>query len=183
MRTSRRLRAVLAIGTVAAFALLAAPSIVLADCMMPKPVEETMKEAEVVFVGTVTETSNRDTWASVEIDEVWKGPDQPKTVVVKGGPGGNAATSVDRTFEVGTRYLFFPLVDPAGGLADNSCTSTQAWTADLTGIRPAGAHPPTGGSPDAAGFDLGSIVGPLAVALVVAGVLFVAGFLARGRTT
>ena len=173
----------LGIVAVAGLALLATPSIALADCMMPPPVEEAARTADIVFVGTVTSTANRDSWASVTVEEVWRGPDQPATVVVKGGPAGNAATSVDRSFVVGTKYLFFPYVDPEAGLSDNSCTNTQAWTNDLAAIRPADARQPTGASAPSGGFDIGGLVGPLAVALVVAGFLFVAGFLARGRTT
>jgi hypothetical protein len=176
----RLVRVAPAVAPLVFFALLAAPATALADCMIPPPVEEAMTSAEVVFVGTVTATTNRDTWANVTVEEVWKGPDQPVSVIVHGGPGGNAATSVDRTFEVGTKYLLFPYVDERLGLADNSCTSTQPWTEALLPLRPANVRQPTG-APEGAGFDVGGIVGPLVVAIVVGALLLGAGMLARGR--
>ena len=164
------------------FAMLAAPSAVFADCMMPPPVEEAAKTAEIVFVGTVAETSNHNSWASVVVEETWRGPDQPAAVIVKGGPAGNMATSVDRFFEVGLKYLFFPYADEAGGLADNGCTNTVEWTADLAQLRPADARQPLGATVAEEGFDLAGAIAPLGVAVLVGGALLVAGLLARGRT-
>ena len=170
-------------GAVVSLALLLAiaPGVALADCMMPPAVEEAVQTAEIVFVGTVTATTNRNSWASVEVHEVWRGPDQPSAVVIKGGPGGNAATSVDRAFEPGVRYLFFPYVDPEIGLADNSCTSTQPWTEAMVALRPADARAPTGASPTESGFDAAGLLVPLGVAVLVGAVLLVVGLLARGR--
>lgn len=183
----------LALSLGVALGLLAAPAVTLADCMMPPSVAEALTNAEIVFVGTVTETSNRSSWATVEVEDIWKGPDVPAVVLVKGGPGGNAATSVDRTFEVGVKYLFFPYVanatepalgrgiDVEAGLADNSCTNTTPWVPELADLRPAGAHAPIGAAPEASGFDVMSIAVPAGVALLVAGVLLGVGLLARGR--
>jgi len=198
----RRARAVLALALLALPATLASPSIALADCMMPPPIEEAVKSAEIVFLGAVTSTANRDSWATVEVIEVWVGPDMPAEVLIKGGPGGNAATSVDRTFQAGTKYLFFPFIDPGtdpqpgqvigqagGGLADNSCTSTTEWTADLEALRPADVRAPLGTSspPEAGnGIDLsglGDLVAPIGAGLIVAVVLLGIGLLARGRQT
>lgn len=180
MRLPRPIRLAPAVAAVGLLALLATPATTLADCMMPPPVEEAVKSAEIVFVGTVNATTNRATWASVTVEEVWSGPDQPASVIIPGGPGGNAGTSVDRSFEVGTKYLFFPYVDEQLGLADNSCTSTQPWAAALLPLRPASVRTPTGET-EGAGFDVGGLLGPLVVALVVGGLLFGAGMLARGR--
>jgi hypothetical protein len=192
-RAFRALRLGLAWSLGATLAMLAAPAIALADCMMPPPVAEAVKTAEIVFVGTVTETSNRNSWATVQVEDVWKGPDVPALVVVKGGPGGNAATSVDRTFEVGVKYLFFPYLgnstEPAPGrgieaevgLADNSCTNTTPWTPELADLRPADARGPIGAAPEASDFDVMSIAIPAGVALLVAGLLLGVGLLARGR--
>ena len=173
----------------AVLGLLGMPATALASCREPPPIEEAMKSAEIVFVGTVTSTSNRDSWASVEIEEIWRGPDQPASVLVKGGPGGNSATSVDRTFQAGAKYLFFPLVNPDGeplagqalALTDNSCTSTTVWSEDLLALRPSDARPPLGATEGESGFDFGAIVAPLGVALVVAAALLVVGLAARGR--
>ena len=161
--------------------LALAPPNAVADCMMPPPIEEAVKTAEIVFVGTVAQTTNRNSWANVEVTEVWRGPDQPRAVVVRGGPAGNAATSVDRVFETGVTYLFFPYADSELGLADNSCTSTTPWTDDLDAIRPAVTRAPIGAEPEAGGFDLGGVLVPLAVAVIVGGALFLAGLAARGR--
>ena len=162
------------------FVQLAAPSAALADCMPPPPIEEALKSAEIVFVGTVAATSNRSSWASVTVEEVWRGPDQPAQVLVKGGPGGNAATSVDRSFEVGVKYLFFPYAAD-GGLADNSCTSTTQWSAELAALRPADARAPVGATQGGGGLDVGGLVAPFAVALLVAGALLVVGLAVRSR--
>ncbi|HEY8239393.1 MAG TPA: hypothetical protein VIF63_08145 [Candidatus Limnocylindrales bacterium] len=194
----QRARAALALAFLALPAILASPAITLADCMMPPPIEEAVKSAEIVFLGTVTNTANRDSWATVEIEEVWVGPDMPAEVLIKGGPGGNAATSVDRSFQVGLKYLFFPYIDEggevrpgevpelAGGLADNSCTSTQQWSPELEALRPADVRAPLGSSttPEAGiDIDLGGILGPIVAGVVVASVLLGIGLLARGRQT
>jgi len=161
-------------------ALLGSPARALASCLQPPPIEAAVNSAEILFVGTVTATSNRDSWATVQIEEIWKGPDQPASVLVKGGPGGNAATSVDRTFQVGVKYVFFPYLDGAT-LADNACTSTTPWSDGLLGLRPSDARTPlvpTGGE---SGFDFGGLIAPLGVALAVAAVLLLVGLAARGR--
>lgn len=183
----RRLRLLPALSIVATVALLALPGAALADCMAPPPVEEAAKTAAIVFVGTVTETTNRNSWAAVTVEEVWRGPDLPASVVIKGGPEGNAATSVDRTFEVGVRYLFFPYGEEdnalpgRGGLADNSCTNTTPWTEDMVALRPADVRQPIGANPAAEqGFDPASLL-PIAVVGIVFAVLLGVGLLARGR--
>lgn len=177
----KALRVLRALAAVAALAFVLPPSAALADCMMPPPVEEAARTANIVFVGTVAETSNHSSWASVVVEEVWRGPDQPAAVVVKGGPAGNMATSVDRAFEAGVKYLFFPYPDEAGGLADNSCTNTVQWSADLAQLRPADARI-TQVEAEVDMFDVGGVIAPLGVAVLVGGVLLVMGLLARGRT-
>lgn len=179
LRVGRVLRVLAAL---AALAFVLPPSAALADCMMPAPVEQAAQTAELVFVGTVAETSNHNSWASVQVEEVWRGPDQPAAVIVKGGPAGNMATSVDRFFEVGVKYLFFPYADESGGLADNSCTNTVQWSADLAQLRPADARQALAPTETEAGLDVGGLIAPLGVAILVGGVLLLAGLLARGRT-
>jgi hypothetical protein len=174
-------RLVLAVIAAGPLLLPLAPASALADCMMPPPIEEAVKTADIVFVGRVAGTANRNSWADVEVAEVWRGPDQPRAVVIKGGPPGNAATSVDRAFETGVMYLFFPYEDPELGLADNSCTSTTPWTEDLEALRPAVTRTPIGAAPETGGFDLGGVLVPLGVAVIVGGALFLAGLAARGR--
>jgi len=166
---------------IALMAMLATPAASLASCAFLPDIKQAATSAEIAFVGTVTATANRGTWATVTVEEVWRGPDQPAEVVIKGGPEGNAATSVDRTFEVGVKYLFFPYTDGAAGLADNSCSSTTPWSADMAGLRPADARVSIGGTTPAAGIDFSGILGPIVVAVVVAGLLLVVGLLARSR--
>jgi hypothetical protein len=147
----------------------AAPT--LASCVQPVPIEEAIKSADSVFVGTVTALSNNDRWASVAVEEVWSGPDLAPIVEVRGGAEGNAASSVDRAYTAKTSYLFVVLISD-GMLSDNACSSTTEFTADLASLRPATAHPPIAPAPDpdAAPFDPASLLVPAAL-IVAAGVL------------
>jgi hypothetical protein len=179
--TARALRLAFA-GSVALGALVAsAPGAVLADCAEPPAIERAVTTADIVFVGTVTNVTNSGRWAEVSVGAVWRGPDQPSTLVVRGGPEGNTATSVDRSFEAGVTYLFVPYLDPATNtLADNICTSTTQWRAELDDLRPSDARPPIGSTPAGSGFDLTPLL-PIGVAVIVFGVLLGIGLLARGR--
>jgi hypothetical protein len=162
--------------------LLAPAAPVLASCIMPPPIEEAVRDADVVFVGTVIRVANLDRWATVAVEEVWKGPDMAPLVEVRGGPGGNAASSVDRSFTAGTRYLFLPFI-AEGALQDSSCSSTTEFAADLIRLRPATAHPPIAPAPDpdtADPFDPASLLVPAAL-IVGAGVLVFGGALALRR--
>lgn len=166
----------------AASILVAAPGVAVASCAAPPPIDNAMQTADVVFVGAVRATSNGDRWAEVTVQEIWRGPDLPATVVVQGGPEGNMATSVDRSFRVGATYLFFPSVDAASGvLSDTSCSPTTEWTPDLARLRPADARQSLGAAPATpAGFDWESLL-PIGLAVAVFGALLVVGLLARGR--
>ena len=181
MTANRPLRLVLGLPILSALLLLWAPGAVLADCMQPPAIGVAAATADIVFVGTVTNTLNNRRWAEVAVTEVWRGPDQPASVVVRGGPEGNTATSVDRSFEVGRTYLFVPYMDPdTAALTDNSCTSTTEFTDDTAKLRPADARQPLGSQQTATGFDVGSLA-PLALVGVVFFVLLAIGLLARGR--
>ncbi len=168
---------------IAASLLLAAPGAVLADCMAPPPIAEAVETAEIVFVGTVTGALEQGRRAVVEVDEVWRGPDQEVTVVVLGGQG-QGISSVDRTYEVGTKYIFFPYRDPdTSALVDNLCTNTTPWLDDYTELRPADAREPIGEGAEGPGdgFDVAALLPAGAIVLIVAAVLLVAGLVARGR--
>jgi len=171
-----------------AAAALAAPSSTFGSCMEPPPLQAEVESAEILFTGTVVEASNDGRWATVAVDEVWRGPDQAVRVVIRGGPEPGTATSVDRSFELGVRYLFFPYVEPGTGLADNSCTSTQPWVEELEKLRPDDARQPidsTGptdsGGPTGGALELGWLM-PLVVAAVVFASLLGVGLLVRGRS-
>lgn len=193
MSILRPVRACLALAALTSAALLAGPGAALADCLAPPPVEESIKAEDIVVVGTVTEVSNGGRWASVRVDEIWRGPDLPGNVLIKGGPDANAASSVDRTFETGVQYLFFPIVgtepgrDPLPGepasLLDSMCTNTQPLTAEIATLRPADARTPQlSNGDDLQSFDLGFVVGIGGVVLLVGAVMLGVGLLARGRS-
>lgn len=70
------------------------------------------------FTGVVLATRSRGRVATVRTDA-------GATVEVVGTPSpGSAATSVDRTYEVGARYEFHPL-NGASPYQDNACTATR----------------------------------------------------------
>jgi hypothetical protein len=110
-----------------------------ADCAMP-PLEEAILLGEVVFVGTVVGLDNQSRWATVRVEERWRGArDLADTVQVRGGPDPGTASSVDRLFSP-TRYLFVVSRGP-DYLVDNACTPTTAWRDDLASLRPADVSP------------------------------------------
>jgi hypothetical protein len=180
--SARPLRRLALLLPAVAFALLSAPGTVLADCMAPPPIEEAVRQGEVVFTGTVVAVADQGRRATVEVDEVWRGPDLAATTVVLGGQG-EGFTSVDRTYEIGMTYVFFPSIDPeTRALVDNLCTNTTPWQDDYEKLRPAEARPPLGEpNGESAGFDVASLVPIGGLVLAVAAVLLVVGLVARGR--
>lgn len=181
MRSNALRRLHLAAMTLPLALWLIVPATASASCAMPIPIEEAIRTAQVVITGTVISTENQGRWATVEVHEIWKGPDLPATVVVRGGPGPGAASTIDRSYTVGARYLFVASLDEEGDLADNVCSATTEMGAGDNELRPADFRtpPPTGAANP--GVDLSGIVGPGIVALLVAGFLIVAGLVARGR--
>jgi len=155
----------------------------VASCVQPAPIEQAIRDADSVFVGTVTSLSNNDRWATVAVEEVWSGPDLAPIVEIRGGPEGNAASSVDRSFTGGTRYLFLAYIAD-GVLSDNACSSTTEFTADLVRLRPATAHPPIAPAPDpttAARFDPASLLVPAALVVGAWFLVFGAALVLRRR--
>jgi hypothetical protein len=121
--------------------LLARPSSVAAACAaVPPAPDEAVLFGDVVFVGTVLRTENEGRWATVRVEERWKGArDLAETIEVRGGPDPGTATDVDRTYLPG-RYLF--VVEHAGaGLADSACSGTTRWSEALSSLRPPGVSP------------------------------------------
>jgi LPXTG-motif cell wall-anchored protein len=142
MGTGRRIASILLLflGTA-----VLAPTDAGASCLAdPRTLKQVVRDSKVVFVGTVTSVSNHDRWAVVRIDEVWKGPELPAEVEVRGGPESETVfTSGNRTFRAGVRYLLFPLGE-ASPFGDNSCSHTTEWRDDLAAARPSAALPKTG---------------------------------------
>lgn len=125
----------------AVLTLLLATAPAAASCAPPIPIEQALSNSDSVFVGTIVGLANADRDATFAVDEVWRGPDLAAEVVAHGGPGGNGASSVDRTWEAGAKYLVFASIAD-GQLTDNSCSTTQIWSDDLAALRPSDARPP-----------------------------------------
>ena len=122
-----------------AVGLLVPASAASASCMLDeRPIGAKIDEAEIVFVGQVTGLRNGDRSAQFAVEEMWKG-NVPPEVVVHGGPDDpQMATSNDRTWADGQRYLVFPYTE-GGRLMDNFCTPTVEWRPAFAKARPEGA--------------------------------------------
>jgi hypothetical protein len=154
--------------------VLIVPAIATADTgdnlvCAPPPIEKAIASADLVFVGLVTSSTNEDRTASVLVSEVWQG-DVDEIVAVDGAQDAGSTSASDRTFSVGTTYLFIPtLVD--GHLVDNSCSSTVVWGDKIAGLRPAVTHLPRPATPPAPSpfAFLGTLAGPLWTAAIIGG--------------
>ena len=119
----------------------AVPTAAAVTCPSPVALDQAIFNGGIVFVGTVTATSNEGRWATVRVEERWRGADAlPAAVDVEGGPGPDDATPLDRTYNL-TRYLFIVLASPTGSYLDNACTGTRPWSRDLAQYRPLGVTP------------------------------------------
>lgn len=148
MDTTRLTRAVItAAGALAALVVAAGPA--AASCAQSPPMEQAIEDAKAVFVGTVTAVADEGYQATVEVHEVWKGPDRAPVEEVRGSPAGGARTSVDRSFEAGATYLFV-LHDDQSPLEDDICTKTSEWQEDYAQYRPADWRHPVSAPADGA---------------------------------
>jgi len=150
----------------------------LASCAgLPAPFSQTIASAPIVFVGTVTGTSDGDRTATVHVDELWRGPSMAAKVTVHGSPDVSAvATSVDRHYQNGKQYRFIPASANGAAFDDNSCSATREFSSDLAAYRPADArrYPPALPGPP---------IVPIAAAGLVALSAAVAVLLVRRRRT
>jgi hypothetical protein len=123
-----------------------------ASCVPAPPLRQAVREADIAFVGTVVALDHDGRTATFRVEDVWKGV-VPETVVVHGGPGIEAiesaaargegvASSGDRTYGTGTRYLVLPWGRTDGVLRDSICSSTQPYSDGMANLRPAAAHRP-----------------------------------------
>lgn len=178
------LRPVVGVGLpLAGPALLGVPD-ASASCATTPSIDDAVLLGDVVFVGTVLRTDNLGRWASVRVEERWRGArDLPDTVEVHGGPEPGTSTAIDRTYTPG-RYLFVVSNGP-GYLEDNICTATTSWTAALASLRPIDVSP----APDVVSgtavseLDMDRVlpVAALGVALLIAVVAYVVIVRARRR--
>jgi hypothetical protein len=120
-----------------------------ASCAAGKPFAQAVTTADVVFVGTVLATTDGDRLARVRVEAVWRGFSFPTVVLVNGrytGPGAPPdhpgwASSEDRHYVLGQRYLFLPL-NGVSPFQDSPCTLTRLYTADLARDAPAAVSTP-----------------------------------------
>lgn len=158
----------------------------LADCQPAPPIEKAVASSEVVFVGTVTVVEGKSSWATVEVTEIWRGPDLEKTVQIRGSVPAGEFGEDDRVLEVGVTYLFVPwLVD--GAFVESVCTATVPWARAAEALRPPDARQPIGGSAVEPGSTTGPLdwltpwVGPIVAALVVGSVALAITLVAARR--
>ena len=132
--------------------LVRGPIAALASCAVTPQLATAIGNAPAVFVGTVTSVDHAGRVATVHVQDIWKGRVAADVQVV-GTPDLNAgATSVDRYYSVGQKYLFIPFAGGGDAFQDNNCTLTQAYSASLATFRPSDAvgPPPAPLGPEAA---------------------------------
>jgi hypothetical protein len=130
----------------AAVGLLAVPNPAGAVlCLERPPLEQAIERNAVVFVGTVETLRNVARFATVRVHEQWKGAALPDTVEVRGTDVDDptAGTSGDRSYDLGSRYLFVP-ANSMPPFLDGLCSATTPWSAELAQLRP-GAAPGASG--------------------------------------
>lgn len=145
-----------------------------ASCLGFQDAEAELKKAvataPVVFVGTVALTQHQGRSAMVNVAEVWRGPVLPAQVVVNGSEilEENGATSVDRNFTIGTKYIFFPYAGSRSPFTDNACSLTQDFTPAVERLRPAGLVGPADTAGDeSSGFPIGWVALGSGIGLVL----------------
>lgn len=154
------------LAAVAATLLSAAPA--GASCATAGPIAQQLQAATVVFVGRVVTTTNKGRTANVRVEQVWKGAPVYDRVTVKGGPDGDGvASSVDRAFNAGGRYLFVPTRE-GGQFRDNACSATVEYSGALAPFAPDTVTLPRRTSTGSSGV---ARQGAIALAVVLAGVL------------
>ena len=106
-------------------------------CQESPPLEQAIERKAVVFVGTVESLRNGARFATVRVDEQWKGAELPGTVEIRGTDveDPNSATSGDRSYDLGRQYLFLPSNDTTPFL-DGLCSATTPWSPDFARLRP-----------------------------------------------
>jgi hypothetical protein len=143
-----RLHKVLVVGLLLPVLVVGSASVAAASCAPPLSLADAVATSDLVVVGTVNAARSNHRIVTVAVEDIWRG-DADAQIEVAGGPDSlSRATSVDRTFVVGQRYLFF-IFEPGlhGGSGtfgaryeDNGCTDTRPYTSGLDQLRPASAR-------------------------------------------
>jgi hypothetical protein len=137
-----RLRLPLILAVLVLAGLVRGPTAVLASCAAIPQLGPAIRNAPAVFVGTVTSVDHGGRVATVHVEDVWKGRVGANVQVV-GTPELNAAaTSVDRIYSAGQKYLFIPFAGGGDRYQDNNCTLTQPFSVGLAAYRPSAAAAP-----------------------------------------
>ena len=147
----------------AGFAVLLAASPASASCAAAPTVEQGLSTSDLVFVGTVKTLTNRGRWPTFQLEQLWKGTPGTNRIEVHAGPAdppgpNEVATSVDRTYELGVRYLVMARDPEAAGFQrlygssnryeDNICSATRPYATALDCFRPK-SHLPLPAAPEA----------------------------------
>ena len=169
-----------AAATAVAWLALTAPSMALGSCAPPPGLAQHVGAGDVVFVGTAEALADNDRSATFTVEEQGLGVDLPATVQVEGGTGDpTSATSVDRHYRLGARYLVSALLSD-GRLTDNACSGTREWSEELAALRPAEVRVPAA-EPAASSGAIPGLVGIVAVLLVAGAAALAFGSGSRRR--
>lgn len=113
---------------VLAAALAASTSAAYAQCGPPSTLERSLAQAEVVFVGRVVAVEDLNRQATMEVVEIWKGPDISGSVQVQGASSASQAVGPDdRTYVLGATYLVVPF-GSSSPYYDDACSATMPYT-------------------------------------------------------
>ena len=105
-------RQVVVVGLLVPVFVVGSASVASASCAAPVPLTDAVATSDLVVVGTVTAARSNNRIVTVAVEDIWRG-DADAQIEVAGGPDSlSGATSVDRTYVVGQRYLFF-ILEPA----------------------------------------------------------------------
>ena len=114
----------------------------------PQTIAAALDNADAIVVGMVLSTSNMNRYATVRVEEIWRGDVESQIIQIKGGvgpTGGNFATvgEHDRYYRADSRYLF-ELSGSGSRFADDMCSVTVEWDDSLRLDRPVDARSAAG---------------------------------------
>jgi hypothetical protein len=168
-----RLRLPLILVVLVLASLVRGPTAVLASCAAIPQLGTAIRDAPAVFVGTVTSVDHGGRVAYVHVEDVWKGRVAADVQVVGTPELSAAATSVDRFYAVGQKYLFIPFAGSRDSFQDNNCSLTQPYSTALAAHRPSDAAAPPPAPSSSAPFAIGGGL------IVVVAVMLLGIFLRR----